>query len=127
MSSDAIEVMDITMTKNLGLNYEFLSWTGEPVYPYWVGEYQEVPNPNEDGMKESSFILNGFTRGLNEGLETEKEKIEALFRKAGGHMVTTDSGSVVAIFYENAQPVRTGDRELKRIQIILKVKEWSVI
>lgn len=125
--SKAVEVMESVMSETLGLNYEYMTWTDDVVYPYWVGEYQEVPNSNEDGMKETSFILNGFTRGLNEELETEKAKIEALFGQIGGHKVTTDIGSVVAIFYENAMPVRTGDAELKRLQIILKIKEWSVI
>lgn len=35
--------------------------------------------------------------------------------------------SCVAVFYDSAFPVPTGDGELKRIQINLSIKEWKVI
>ena len=42
-------------------------------------------------------------------------------------MVTTDSGSVVAIFYANTfGDLPTGDAELEKIEINLTIKEWSV-
>ena len=37
-----------------------------------------------------------------------------------------EDGSAVAIFYATSLVVPTGDAELKRIQINLDVKEWSV-
>ena len=45
----------------------------------------------------------------------------------GGRVVTTESGSVVAIFYANSFDVPTGDAELKKMQINLMIKEWSVM
>lgn len=114
------------------LNYDFMEWTSTPAYPYFTGEYQEIEPLYEDGMQETSFILNGFARDVGEEksayleLEDAKEKIEACFGKVGGKTVTTDIGTVVAIFYAGGFPVATGDAELKKIQINLTIKEWSV-
>lgn len=110
-----------------GLNYEFGEWTSDPVYPYWTGEYQEVEPMNESGMQEGTLILTGWHRGSYLELEQEKEKIKNEFPKTGGKLVTADDGSVVAIFYANAiGGIPTGDAELKKIQVNLTVKEWSV-
>ena len=131
MSKAALEVISKSM-KELGINYQFKRWKGHPQYPYFVGSYQEVPTLGEDGMKETSFILTGFARsdGTVDGvvvLEEAKEKIESCFNTVGGKVVSTDSGSVVAIFYENAfGNLPTGDAELEKIEINLTIKEWSV-
>ena len=58
-------------------------------------------------------------------LEQDKEKIKKLFDETSGKLVTTDSGSVVAIFYANALPVRNENMDLKSMTINLKVKEWK--
>ena len=117
--------------ESIGINYRLDEWIGEIVYPYFTGEYQETPSLNEDGMIETSFILNGFSRKRKDNaeplleLEQAKEKIKNHFKN--GVVVTTDSGSAVAIFYENTLAnIPTGSAELKRIQINLKIKEWSV-
>ena len=110
----------------LELNYAFMQWEGEVVYPYFVGEYQEKPPMSEDGLQEATFILSGFTRGEWLDLEAAKEKIENYFDKISGKMVIAEDGSVVAIFYENSLVVPTGEAELKRIDINLSVKEWKV-
>ena len=62
MSIAALKIISDSL-QSLGINYEFGVWTSEAVYPYWVGEYQETPPLNEDGMQETTFILSGFTRG----------------------------------------------------------------
>lgn len=112
----------------LGINYDFKRWHGKPPDMYFTGEYQEVESPNEDGMQETQFILNGFARGEDAiaELERAKNKIKKYFPQVSGRMATTDSGSRVAIFYASAfENLPTGDAELERIQINLKVKEWS--
>lgn len=111
----------------LGLNYAFMQWEGDVVYPYFVGEYQEAPPMSEDGLQEATFILTGFTRGKWLDLEAAKEKIENYFNKISGKTVIAEDGSAVAIFYENSLVIPTGDAELKRIDINLSVKEWKVI
>lgn len=110
----------------LGLNYEFMEWTSEPAYPYFIGEYQETPPLDESSGQEATFILTGFSRGSWLQLEQAKNKIKKCFPEVSGKIVTTESKSAVAIFYANSFPVPTGDAELKKIQINLIVKEWSV-
>lgn len=125
MSIAALAAMKDAM-KFLEINYAFGEWTAAPVYPYFVGEYQEVASVNEDGMQESTFILTGFSRGSWYELEYEKEKIMNYFSKVGGDIVVTENNSVVAFFYSESLIVPTGEAELKKIQINLTVKEWSV-
>lgn len=125
MSITALNIIKNAMDL-LNINYEFGEWNSEVVYPYFVGEYQEVPNLNEDGMKESTFILNGFSRGSWLELEQAKEIIENHFDRVLGKLFTADNKSVVAIFYSDSQIIPTGDSELKRIQINLQIKEWKV-
>ena len=114
----------------LGLNYGFGEYkvnSGEEVaYPYFVGEYQEIEPLNEDGMQETTFLLTGFSRDLWQTLEDAKAKIRKYFNKISGKVVIADDGSAVAIFYSNSFVIPTGDAELKKIQINLDVKEWSV-
>ena len=116
--SDALE--------SLGINYDLMDWKGKPKYPYFVGEYQETPIMNESGLEESTFILYGYSRTTHFELEEIKEKIATFFPKREGKTVTAEDGTVVTIFYNNAIPLRTADAELKKIQINLDVKEWSV-
>lgn len=113
----------------LGINYDFEEWKGKPKYPYATGEYQEFETLNEEGEGETQFILNVFGRGntAHADLEAVRKKIKKHFPTIGGRLATTESGSRVAIFYANTLGnIPTGDAELKRIQINLKIKEWSV-
>lgn len=109
-----------------GLNYAFIEWKDKPAYPYFVGEYQESEPMTEDGLQECDFILSGWIRGAYADLDTAKEKIERYFDRVSGKTVIADNGSAVAIFYGNSSVVPTGDAELKKIEIHLKVKEWKV-
>lgn len=112
----------------LGINYDFKRWHGKPPGMYFVGEYQEVESANEDGEQETQFILTGNARGENaiEELERAKNKIKKYFPKDSGRLATTESGSRVAIYYASTfENFPSGDAELEKIQINLKVKEWS--
>lgn len=127
MSKAALKIISEAM-HSLGLNYDFPEWEGSPPDHYFTGEYSEVPTHNEDGQEETSFLLNGFAKGKEAWLELEnaKEKIADFFGKVGGHTVTTKNGSVVAVFYSHSLVVPTGNNILKRIEINLTIKEWSV-
>ena len=125
MSIEALNIISESL-ESIGINYEFGEWKSKIVYPYFVGEYQETPTLNEDGLQETTFILTGFSRGSWLQLEQAKENIEKHFNKVGGKTVIADSGSAVAIFYENSLVIPTGDAELKKIQINLTIKEWKV-
>ena len=126
MSKQILKVVSEAMTA-LNLEYGFGVYSGDPVvYPYFVGEYTEEEPMNEDGLQESTFLLNGFSRDSWLTLENAKESIANYFNKVSGKTVMADDGSAVAVFYANALIVPTGDAELKRIQINLHCKEWSV-
>ena len=94
------------------------------VYPYFVGEYTEIPGTNEDGAEETDFILTGFNRGKQIDLEKAKAKIKKRFPAIEGLRAKTDSGAI-AVFFDGAFPVPTGEAGLKKIEIHLKIKEWK--
>lgn len=129
MSIEGLRIISEAMGE-LGLNYSFMEYhieKGEkPSYPYFVGEYQEMPPTNEDGMQETAFILTGFSRDSWIVLEDAKKKIASYFNKVSGKKVIADNGSAVAIFYASSLVIPIEDAELKKIQINLVVKEWSV-
>ena len=122
MSIEALKFINDKLDEN-NINYEFMQWTKDIVYPYFVGEYQEAESINEDGLQESTFILSGFSKGSWIGLEQEKEKIEKIFNSLA---VILPNGNGMAVFYSGSLVIPTGDEKLKRIQINLQVKEWKV-
>lgn len=125
MRKNALKIIADAM-KELGLNYRFMEWKTKPSYPYFTGEYQESEPITEDGFQETTFILNGFSRESWEALEEAKESIQNYFNKVSGKTVIAEDGSAVAVFYLTSTVIPTGDAELKRIQINLEIKEWSV-
>ena len=113
------EQMDI-----LAVPYEFGEWTSEIKYPYSVGEITEEPVTTEDGLEESTLILTCFHRGKLIDLETIKEKIKKHFNPITGLCAKTDSGSI-AVFFDGSFYIPTGEADLKKLQINLKIKEWK--
>ena len=109
-----------------GIPYCFEVWEKEITYPYFVGEYTESEPLYEDGESESTFILTGTTKGSWLKLEQLKDKIHSLFTDDG--LTAILPGRIaIAIMYAGSMPVPTGTDQLKRIQINLKIKEWSVV
>lgn len=129
MTKEALKIISDDMA-SLGIEYDIGTYSGDEkgkvIYPYFVGEYQEIEPYTEDGLQETMFMLNGFSRGSWSALEEAKEKIERHYSKVDGNRMITANGSAVVIFYANSLIVPTGDAELKRIQINLRVKEWKV-
>ena len=110
---------------SLNIPYEFMEWNSDiPDDVYFVGEYIESPSMTmeENGFQETTFILRGFTRREWMTLESAKAKIEANVAKTA----ILDDGTGIAVFYESANLVPTGDAELKSIKINLKIQEWKV-
>lgn len=113
------------MVKALKLNYEFGQYSKTPPkYPYWVGDYTEPEPLEEDGMTTPTITLTGFARGSFLGLEQEKQKIKDYFKN--GVSTITKSGSAIAIFYAGSFNVPTDEQDLKRCQINLSIRKWSV-
>ena len=126
MTRNALKIISNAMDA-LGLEYGFIRYNKKPVvYPYWVGEYQEIAPTSESGHSITTLLLTGFHRGSWDELETQKESIANYFNKVSGKTVMAEDGSAVAIFYANSLILPTMDAELKRIQINLDVHEWSV-
>lgn len=114
------EQMDI-----LAVPYEFGDeWTSEVKYPYFVGEITEDSPMTEDGAEESTLLLTGFSRTGYLEMETLKAIIKNHFNPITGCCGKTDSGSI-AVFYDGSFYVPTGEADLKRLQINLKIKEWK--
>lgn len=117
-----------TELNRIGVPYEFMEWTDPVRYPYFVGEYSESPVTAEDGGKEATLMLTGTTNTKFGGswleLEQYRSDIEELFHPICGLRITVADGAV-AIFYENSFPVPTGEADLKRIQINLRIKKWK--
>jgi hypothetical protein len=109
---------------HLGVPYEYMRWTSDVKYPYFVGEYSETITNTEDGYKEGTLIITGTTKDSWLGLEQIRARIEHHFPSVCGLRKSTDEG-VVVIYYGNSFPVDTGGADLKRIQINLQVKEWK--
>lgn len=123
MSEAALKFISDLMER-LGIPYAFMEWEDEIPDYYFVGEYMDNPSPTreESGLQESTFILRGFTRKSWLLLEQAKAKIE----KNVGITAILDDGSGIAVFCAPAQPVPTGDHELKSIKINLDIQERKV-
>ncbi len=122
---EILKIIDSIMAK-LAINYEYMEWKSDIVYPYFVGEYIESDTDTEpeDGQLNSTFILSGFGRSTWKELEEQADKIKDFLKSS--YTTITDGGSGVAISYGYARPIRTGEMELKRMEINLTVKEWRV-
>lgn len=110
---------------SIAVPYEFMQWSSDIVYPYFVGEITEEPTLTEDGLEQSTMLLTGFHRGQYIDMETVKERIKSHFSPVCGLRGHTDSGSAIAVFFDGSFYVPTGDSDLKKIQINLKIYEWK--
>lgn len=119
----ALSFISDQMSK-IGVNYEFDTWTSDIVYPYFVGEFHEDEPTTEDGAETSYIILTGFNRGGYMPLEEVKNKIKKHFDSVDGLRAKTDSGAI-AVFFAGAFNIPSGEADLKKIQITLKIKEWK--
>lgn len=110
--------------KDMNINYAFKVWKGKVEYPYWVSDYIETENMNEDGKQETSIILTGYSRGNATQLEMQKDMIQNRFRN--GEKSTSEDGYAVVIFYGSTNSnIPTADIELTRIQINLTCFEYA--
>ena len=108
----------------LSVPYEFGEWASKLVYPYGVGEITEEPTLTEDGAEESTMILTFWHRGAFIELEKIKSKIKKHFHPIYGLRGDTDSGTI-AVFFDTAFAVPSGEADLKKMQINLKIKHWK--
>ena len=107
--------------KKLNLNYALMEWKKDIVYPYFTGEYYENGYSYEDSATSGEILLEGWTRGRWTELYELCEQIKEHFV----NFTTVKGNTGISITYLNAAPVRTGDIELKKIQIRLATKSWK--
>lgn len=110
----------------IAVPYEFDVWTSA-IIPnrYFVGEITEEPTITEDGRESSTMLLTGFCRGKMIDLLTDMEKIKSHFSPIHGLRGTTGSGSTIAVFFDGYFSIPSGEADLKKIQINLKIYEWK--
>ena len=122
MTQESLAYINTALT-NAHINYEFMEWTSDLVYPYFVGEYSEPEPINEDGMQESTFMITGTTDGTWLSLEEAKAIIE---RELCNKTAILSNGNGIAVSYSGSLVVPTGNERMKRMQINLLIKEWKV-
>lgn len=125
MTIEALKFIDDELN-GAGVDYELDEMTKYPTpSTYFVGEFSDSPQLNEDGMQESTLILTGTSSSLLSLMEA-KETIEELFPAVGGRIERLSNGSSVAIFFEKSLNIPTDAMDITRIQIELLIKEWKV-
>lgn len=117
--------------KSAGIDYHLgKNKKSPPAYPYFVGEFIPVDTNSEDGRKEWTLLLDGFTRQTAKSsgdlleLLQEAEKIEDHFPCVGGLKTVVKNQAIVGYFV-GVQPVDTDDDQLTRVQITLQIKSWK--
>lgn len=105
----------------MNITYEYYEWTGEDVYPYFVGSYDHDNKRYEDGYTSGRFTINGWTRGNMLELVNIGDEIVNTFTD---HQVIIDD-HFLYINVEINQTLPTGEEELKRLMIVLSVEEWE--
>ena len=124
MSMNAMKYVS-DMMAGLALPYAYMRWTEDTIPDvYFTGEYTEIPATyrEENGRRDITVILRGFTRKEWMALEEAKAKIERSCAKT----VILPDGTGLAVFYDSGMPVPTGDAQLKSIKINLTIQVWSV-
>lgn len=109
----------------IDISYEYGQWSSEIRYPYWVGEITEEPTNAEDGQGVSTMLLTGFHRGKMIDLLSDMEKIKRRFNPIHGFRGKTASGGSIAVFFDGFFTIPTGEADLKKVQINLKIFEWK--
>lgn len=126
MTIEALKFIGDTLER-AGIPYELGQWSSSPIpSPYVIGEFTDIESLNEDGMQQTSFLLTATSKNSWLELMEVKDKIEELFPSVGGKVAMLDNGSSVAIFFDSSLNIPTDTMELKRMQINLTIKEWSV-
>jgi len=120
--TEALNVISQELEK-LNIHYQFGRWQNDIVYPYFVGECDAKEFVSENNYQEGTCFLNGFSRKDLLELMQLSEKIKKHF---ADFRTITEGGSGISITVAAFSVIPQEDAELKRIQITLNIKEWSV-
>ena len=114
---DVLTVLNNEMEK-LDIPYTFDNWDNDIELPQFIGEISEIPNGNEDGKSEYSFILTGYATNYTY-LFSVAEKLKSKYKSS-----PIVNGLVIK--YNSTIPINNGTDDLKQIQINFTIKKWSV-
>lgn len=91
---------------------------------YFISDYSEIPSSTaeENGRRDVTVILRGYTRGDMLSLYVDAGKIE----KSCAKTEILPDGTGIAVFYDSAMSVPTGNDEIKSIKINLTIQVWRV-
>lgn len=121
MEEELLNVLYKEMVNVLKLNYEYMEWTSELVYPYITGEHFITNNDIATGLLQGEMLLEVWTRGTELELVQIHDKIHNHFKK----LTKMQNNMGFCITYKNKYPARTGDLDLKKIQINLETRVWK--
>ena len=110
--------------ESIGIPYEFDEWKSPVVYPYWVGEIGGESITTEDGQEQVVILLTGFHRGNMIDLLSAVNRIKNHFPAVYGLRGAID-GCTIAVYYDGMLPIPSGEADLKKVQINLKVNAWK--
>ena len=114
---DVLTTLKNEMEK-LNIPYTFDTWDSDVTLPQFIGEISEIPNTNEDGKSEYSFILTGYA--------TSYSYLFGVAEQLKNKYKTSAIVDGIVIKYDNTTPIDNGSDDLKQIQINFNIKKWSV-
>ena len=114
---DVLTTLKNEMEK-LNIPYTFDTWDSDLTLPQFIGEISEIPNTNEDGKSEYSFILTGYA--------TNYSYLFGVAEQLKNKYKTSAIVDGIVIKYDNTTPIDNGSDDLKQIQINFTIKKWSV-
>ena len=121
MEEKLLETINHELKEILKLNYEYGEYTGELIYPYGVGEYNETNYSFELNQTEGELLLSFWNRGSELELVEIKEKIKNHFKDFRSETIN----GTVFVTYKTKLFVRTGEEDLKRIDLYLDTRYWE--
>ena len=104
--------------EKLNIPYTFDTWDNDVELPQFIGEISEIPNTNEDGKSEYSFILTGYATNYTY-LFSVADQLKTKYK-------TSAIVDGIVIRYDNTTTIDNGTDDLKQIQINFTIKKWSV-
>lgn len=114
--------LDKLLTDN-GINYTLDLANDVVNFPFWEGDYQEIDSSYEQGYHEYVFTLTGTNKGTYSRLIKDLDIIRKITMN---HTEMLESGHGIAFYYEHMQMIPSQDEQIKRMEITLTIKEWSV-
>ena len=101
----------------MGINYEYLEYTQPLKYPYVVGEYSEIRYWFEANATAAELILTCFTRGAMVTLIQLTNRLKRHFRD---YRAVLPNGTA-HIAYDRAITIRTGEEDLRRMELYFDI------